>query len=239
MPPRHGCMLLLACSPGGHFASHLPSQRSHELALFLGHSPELLAEPCEANALLSRTAPATVTHLLLLQKIRNPWRHRPFVEKLVQGDFQAAGYLFEGLDDRNRVPVLDARKEAAKQVSALLETSLEKSFCFARCAQAVSHNLIILDLLRSSRVAGRILYFYLPETPTAWVRFRSSDGSQAPAPPAAQTAGGRLALKGCSFTATPSCSGSRETGTRNAARACRAIRGAQRGLSQPTPGPPP
>jgi hypothetical protein len=78
----------------------------------------------EKYRLFARATPRNVVRSLPFQKVGQFRWFFPFVEKLVQGDFQSPSQFFQRLDRWNRVAILDARNIAAQQPGPLLDVSL-------------------------------------------------------------------------------------------------------------------
>src|SRR5205814_10665121 len=86
------------------------------------------------------------------QQIRHLRGLCAFVEELIKRDLESTRQLFQRLNSRNGVPILDARNVAAKQAGALFDVALRELLFLTKFAEAFADNHgRILSLRLNSR----------------------------------------------------------------------------------------
>jgi hypothetical protein len=121
----------------GHFLGHVQNQLTIR---FVCRAPET-AKLVEKARILAGAAPGNLVRGLAFGQIRQLGRLIAVVEELIEWDFESSCQLFQCLNRRNGMTVLDSRNVATKQSCALLDISLGKFLFFAQVAEAVTNNL--------------------------------------------------------------------------------------------------
>jgi hypothetical protein len=119
---------------GYHFLGHVKQKP----AVAIIDATQKPAKTAQHARVFPRTPPGNVVGRLPLGKIGQHGWLFAVVEKLVERNFHGPRQLFQRLDRRNGVPVLDARDIATKKTSALFDVALGKFFCFTKQTDAIS-----------------------------------------------------------------------------------------------------
>jgi hypothetical protein len=109
---------------------HLLGYIEQKPAISLRQAAEESPKTAQVASIFSPAAPGDVVRALPLGKIGKCGRFLAVVEELVERNFHRARQLFESLDCRNGVSVLDARDVAAKQTCPLFDVALREIFVF-------------------------------------------------------------------------------------------------------------
>jgi len=119
----------------GHFLGHVEQEPT--VAIF--NAAKELAEAAQITRFFPRAAPRDVIRAFPLGKVRQFGRLFAIVKKLVEGDFHCPRQLFESLDRRDGMAVLDSRDITAKKPSALFNVALGKIFRFTKQSDTLSN----------------------------------------------------------------------------------------------------
>jgi hypothetical protein len=119
---------------------HLLSHVEQQPAVAFFNATEESAETAQIPSIFPSVAPGDVVRALPFRQVRKFGRFFTVIEQLVKRHFHGAGQLFERLDSRNGVTVLDARDIAPKQACALFNVALGKLLGFTQKANAISNN---------------------------------------------------------------------------------------------------
>lgn len=118
-------------SPGTPLAvRHLLGHVQKQTPVWLLDAAKETTEAAQITSIFSGASPRDIVRTLPLGKVWKLGRFFAVIEELVERDFHGSSQLFQRLDRRNGVTVLDTRDVAAKQSRALFDVALGKLFCF-------------------------------------------------------------------------------------------------------------
>ena len=109
-------------------ADQLESHAHDQLPIICGEATEKLVQPFEELRRFTRATPFVVAGGDAFGEGRDLGRLFPFLKQLVHRNFESPRQLFERLDVRDGVAVLDTGDVTTLQAGALLDITLRKVF---------------------------------------------------------------------------------------------------------------
>src|SRR5579871_1916169 len=104
----------------GHFLGH----EEKEPPVSFIHLAQLLAKLHQVTSILAGATPGKVGSSPSIGKERKRRRLLAVIEQLIERNFERPSHLFQGLNGRNGMPILNAGNVASKQTSALFDVPL-------------------------------------------------------------------------------------------------------------------
>jgi hypothetical protein len=120
----------------GHFLGHVQNQ----LAIFLVGFAQQTAKLVEEARLFAAAAPGNVVRRLALRQVGQHGRFFAVVEELIERALESASQLFQRLDSRNSMAILDAGDITTKQAGTLFDITLGEFLFLTQSAEAVTNN---------------------------------------------------------------------------------------------------
>src|SRR6266851_9164753 len=120
----------------GHFLGHV----ENELAIPFFHFAQQAAKLVKKACIFTDAAPGDVVRRLPLGKIRQLRRFLTGIKELIEWALESASQLFQSLDGRDSMTILNAGNVATKQAGTLFDVALGEFLFFAECAKTVTNN---------------------------------------------------------------------------------------------------